>query len=295
MRFAMLVKSDARSEAGVLPDEKLLSAMGEFNEAMLRAGVMLAGEGLKASSFGARIRIASGKVTVGEGPFGETKDLVAGYWFIRAGSMPEAIEWARRVPFVDGQIELRPLYELSDFAIDPGSQPEMWREQEQNQRAGIAAAPPARLPGTKRFVVLLHADKNTESGMPANEQLLSAMGALMDETSKAGALLGGEGLKQTSLGARVEFSGGKARVVDGPFAESKELVAGISLVQLKNKQEAVEFARRMLQIHMTGTGISEGTVDVREVFELEDFPVDSAEKPDGWRQKEREQRGRTSA
>jgi hypothetical protein len=117
----------------------------------------------------------------------------------------------------------------------------------------------------------------------------------MDETSKAGALLGGEGLKQTSLGARVEFSGGKARVLDGPFAESKELVAGISLVQLKNKQEAVEFARRMLQIHMTGTGISEGTVDVREVFELEDFPVDSAEKPDGWRQKEREQRGRTSA
>jgi hypothetical protein len=291
----MLVKSDARSEAGVLPDEKLLSAMGEFNEAMLRAGVMLAGEGLKASSFGSRIRIVSGKSTVGEGPFGETKDLVAGYWFIRAASKAEAIDWARRVPFVDGQIELRPLYELSDFGMDPSAQPEVWREQEEKQRAGIEAAPPARLPGTKRFVILLHADKNTEAGMPANEGLLTAMGALMDEMAKSGALLGGEGLKQTSLGARVEFSGGVPRVVDGPFAESKELVAGLSLVQLKTKQEAVAFARRMLEIHMAGTGINEGTVDVREVFELEDFPVDSAEKPDGWREKERAARERISA
>jgi hypothetical protein len=84
-------------------------------------------------------------------------------------------------------------------------------------------------------------------------------------------------------------------VVDGPFAESKELVAGLSVVQLKTRQEAVEFARRMLEIHMAGTGIGEGTVDVREVFELEDFPVDSAEKPDGWREKERSLRERISA
>ena len=119
MRFMMLVKASAESEAGVLPKEKDLAAMGRFNEEMVKAGVMLDGSGLQASSKGARVRFAGGKPTVTEGPFAETKDLVAGYWLIQVKSKAEAVEWAKRVPFVDGEIELRQMFELTDFPPSP--------------------------------------------------------------------------------------------------------------------------------------------------------------------------------
>lgn len=115
MRFMMFVKATRESEAGVLPDEKALAEMATFNEEMVKAGVMLAGEGLQASSKGARVRFAGGKSTVVDGPFTETKELVAGFWIIQVRSKAEAIEWARRVPFVDGEIEIRQIFELEDF------------------------------------------------------------------------------------------------------------------------------------------------------------------------------------
>ena len=115
MRFMMFVKASRESEAGVLPDEKALAEMATFNEEMVKAGVMLAGEGLQASSKGARVRFAGGKSTVVDGPFTETKELVAGFWIIQVRSKAEAIEWARRVPFVDGEIEIRQIFELEDF------------------------------------------------------------------------------------------------------------------------------------------------------------------------------------
>ena len=115
MRFMMMVKADKHSEAGVLPDEKMLMEMGKFNEEMVKAGVMLAGEGLQASSKGARVQFAGGKPTVKDGPFAETKELVAGFWLIQVKSKEEAIEWARRVPFQDGEIEVRQVFELEDF------------------------------------------------------------------------------------------------------------------------------------------------------------------------------------
>ena len=101
MQFMLLVKSDASTEAGVTPDEKMLAAMGKFNDEMVKAGVMLAGEGLKPSSKGARLRCtkATGKITVIDGPFAEAKELVAGYWLIQTKSKAEAVEWAKRVPF----------------------------------------------------------------------------------------------------------------------------------------------------------------------------------------------------
>jgi hypothetical protein len=115
MRFMMMVKADKNSEAGILPDEKMLSEMAKFNEQMVKAGVMLAGDGLQASSKGARVRFSQGKPSVVDGPFAEAKELVAGYWLIDVKSKQEAIEWARRVPFDEGEIEIRQLYELSDF------------------------------------------------------------------------------------------------------------------------------------------------------------------------------------
>jgi hypothetical protein len=115
MRFMMLVKASKESEAGIMPDEKSLSDMAIYNEEMVKAGVMLAGEGLAASSKGARVTFTDGKPTVKDGPFTETKELVAGYWLIQVKSKAEAIEWAKRVPFVDGEIEIRQVFELEDF------------------------------------------------------------------------------------------------------------------------------------------------------------------------------------
>ena len=115
MRFMMLVKADKNSEAGVLPSKELVAAMGKFNEEMAKAGVMLAGEGLHASSKGARISFSGKKRTVTDGPFAQAKELLAGFWLIRVKSKAEAIEWASRVPFAEGEIELRQVFEASDF------------------------------------------------------------------------------------------------------------------------------------------------------------------------------------
>jgi len=121
MKFMMIVKASKDSEAGIMPSEELLSAMGKYNEELLKAGVLLDGAGLQASSKGARIKFSGGKRTVIDGPFAETKELIAGYWIIRVKSREEAIEWAKRVPAPqgegqEGEIEIRQFFELDDFA-----------------------------------------------------------------------------------------------------------------------------------------------------------------------------------
>jgi hypothetical protein len=121
MRFMMLVKANRESEAGVMPDEALIAAMTKYNEELAKAGVLLDLSGLQPSSKGARIKFSRGKTTVIDGPFAETKELIAGYWLIQMKSRDEAIEWAKRVPAPhgegrEGEIELRQLFELEDFA-----------------------------------------------------------------------------------------------------------------------------------------------------------------------------------
>jgi len=120
----ILVKATKDSEAGVMPSAQLLTEMGKFNEELVKAGVMLAGEGLQASSKGARVRYSNGKLKVIDGPFAETKELIAGFWLIQAKSREEAIEWAKRVPFQEGEVEVRPLFELPDFPVDPAEKPD---------------------------------------------------------------------------------------------------------------------------------------------------------------------------
>jgi hypothetical protein len=112
----MIVKADERSEAGILPSEQELAAMGKYNEELVKAGVMLAGEGLQASSKGARVHYSGNKRTVTDGPFTEAKELIAGFWLLQVKSREEAIEWAKRVPFTEGHVELRQVFELEDFA-----------------------------------------------------------------------------------------------------------------------------------------------------------------------------------
>src|SRR5829696_6471848 len=120
MRFMVIVKASKDSEAGVLPTREMLAEMGKFNEELVKAGVMLAGEGLQASSKGARVRFSGKKRTVIDGPFAETKELVAGYWLWQVRSKEEAIEWLKRAPFQEGEVELRQVFEAADFAaVDP--------------------------------------------------------------------------------------------------------------------------------------------------------------------------------
>jgi len=133
----VIVPANADSEAGVLPDQDILTKMGKFNDEMVRAGVMLAGEGLQASSKGARIKFSGGKTTVTDGPFTESKELIAGFWLIQVKDREEAIAWMKRAPFGGGTvIEIRQVFEAEDFG--PEFTPEL-RAQEERQRAQISA------------------------------------------------------------------------------------------------------------------------------------------------------------
>src|SRR5204862_1179514 len=137
MRFMVMVKATKNSEAGVLPDEKLLADMGKFNEELVKAGIMLAGEGLQPSSKGARVRFSGSQRTVIDGPFAETKELIAGFWLWQVKSLDEAIEWLKRCPNPMNEVsdvEIRPVFEAEDFGAE--FTPEL-REQEDRLRQEI--------------------------------------------------------------------------------------------------------------------------------------------------------------
>lgn len=141
MRVMVIVKADADSEAGVMPSEKLLADMGNFNEELVKAGILLEGEGLHPSSKGKRVKFSGGKRIVTDGPFAETKELVGGYWLWKVNSIDEAVEWAKRIPFdaenspSGAEVEIRPVFEAEDFGAE--FTPEL-REQEDRIRAEAA-------------------------------------------------------------------------------------------------------------------------------------------------------------
>lgn len=140
MRFMILIKADSNSESGAMPDERLLTEMGKFNEELVKAGVMLAGEGLHPSSKGARVRFSGSKRTVIDGPFTETKELIAGFWLWQVKSRDEAIEWVKRIPNpmpgTETEVELRQVFEAADFG--EALTPEL-RAQEQRLRDGLVS------------------------------------------------------------------------------------------------------------------------------------------------------------
>lgn len=134
MRVIVMIRANKDTEAGVMPSEELLTAMGKYNEELVKAGVMLAGEGLHPSSKGSRVKSSKGKITVTDGPFTETKELICGFWIWQVKSMEEAIEWAKRMPNPhneDGEVEIRPVFEAEDFGEE--FTPEL-REQEERLR-----------------------------------------------------------------------------------------------------------------------------------------------------------------
>ena len=141
MRFMVVVKANKDSEAGVLPDEKILTEMGKFNMELENAGVLLAAEGLKESSKGVRVRFSGSKRTVIDGPFAETKELIAGFWLWQVKSLDEAVEWLKRAPFREGEVEIRQVFEVEDFG--PALKPE-FKQQEERLRAAAAKAKKGR-------------------------------------------------------------------------------------------------------------------------------------------------------
>ena len=139
MRFMVIVKATKDSEAGVMPGQQLLTEMGKYNQELIKAGVMLAGEGLQASSKGARVRFSGSNKTVTNGPFPETNQLISGFWLFKVKSKDEAIEWVKRAPFHEGEVEIRQVFEAEDFGVE--CIPKL-REQEEDLRE--------RLNSTKR-------------------------------------------------------------------------------------------------------------------------------------------------
>jgi hypothetical protein len=267
MRFMLLVKATKDFEEGVLPDEKMLSAMATYTEELVKAGALVGCERLQPSSTAKRVHYARGKFTVTDGPFAETKELVAGFSMIEAASREAAIEWAKRIPFQEGEVEVRPLFELTDFPVDPAEQPDGWRDKEEQFRATA----PARKPGTVRYISLVKADKNTEAGVMPDEKFLSDMGAFMEEGMQAGVFLSGEGLQPSSKSARVRFSGDQRLVTDGPFIETKELIGGYAILQFTSPAEALEWTKRFVEVDAPGRLNGECECEIRPLFEFENF------------------------
>jgi len=135
MRVVVLVKATKESEAGVIPDKKLLTDMGKFNEELVRNGIMLAGEGLRASSIGKRVKFGSGAPVVIDGPFAETKELVAGFWIWKVKSMDEALQWIKRAPFSREEVEIRQIFEAEDFGKELAPEVRAYEERLREQMA----------------------------------------------------------------------------------------------------------------------------------------------------------------
>jgi len=264
MRFMIIRKSAENTEAGAKPTPELLTAMLGFHDDLTKAGIFKGGDGLKPSSVSTRVRLTGNKFAVVDGPFAETKELVAGYSVIDVPSKEDALAIMRRWPAEDGdvELELRQLYGADDFPADPaaGDPPP-------------PPAPPPRKPGTVRYALLIKSDARTESGAPPDPVVIKQMDDLMRDPVATGAMLGGQGLKPSAQGAKLRRTRGKVTVVDGPFTETKELIAGFSLLQYASKQEAIDFAKRWLQIHVDWSGTGAGEIEIRPLYEAEDFAL----------------------
>lgn len=227
MRFMTLHKMTEEMEKGGAPDPGIIAAIGELINEGAKDGVFVAGEGLKPSSQRTHIAYRDGKRTITDGPFTEAKELVAGFALMCVKSKEEAIRWCDKFAAVLGDVELflGPVVEPWDIGLAP--KPDN---------------PPLR------YLSMHKMDERAENDAPPNPALMQKMGALIDEMTKAGVLQSTGGLASTKRGARIYYQGGKSRIVDGPFTESKELVAGFAILNLPSKAAAIEWALRFGEI-----------------------------------------------
>ena len=240
MRFMVMHKMTEEMEKGLPPDPAIIEGVGKLIEEAVKDKVFVSGEGLKPSSERVHISYKNGKRTVTDGPFTEAKELVAGFALMRVRSREEAMEWCDKFASVIGDVELfmGPVVEPWDLGM---------------------MKKPKDAP--LRFLSMHKLDERAENETPPDPALMAKMGGLIEEMTKAGVLQATGGLAGTKKGARIRFQGGKRTVIDGPFAESKELVAGYAILELPSKSAAIDWAVRFGEI------VKVNEVEVRQVPE----------------------------
>src|SRR5882762_6970189 len=240
MRFMMMHRTNAYWEAGAAPSLELIARVGKLMGAMAEARVLVGADGLRASSQGVRLQFDGGRRTVIKGPFNASNELPAGFAILRLESIEEAIEWASRFANVGNvEIDIRPVTEPWDLGISP-------------KPAGLR---------TRRFMALHKADAASEAGVAPTPEQVVEMGRLIEEMQKAGVLVTTDGLQPSSKGVRFKFAGGKHTVTDGPFTESKELIAGYVILEARSLQDAMEWAPRY------GAAVACSELDLRPLSE----------------------------
>ncbi|MDI3290685.1 YciI family protein [Polyangium sp. 15x6] len=223
MRFMIMHRTDAQTEAGAMPSPEFIARVGQLVGDLVKTGVLRDGEGLRPSSQGVRLQFAGGRRTVTRGPFSAAKAVPAGFAILRLASLDEAIGWVSRFAEMIGDvdIDIRPVTEEWDLGMAP--KPE-----------GLT---------TTRYMAV-HCHDAAERGAPPTPELMAKMGRLIEEMSQAGVLLATEGLQPSAKGARIVSAGGKHTVIDGPFAESKELIGGYVIVDVPSLDDAKDLALR---------------------------------------------------
>jgi hypothetical protein len=255
MQFMIMRRADAATEAGTPPAPEAIEDMARFNRRLADDGLLGLALGLRPSTQALRLRMWPGGDSLAQGPF-ETSGLLAGFTIIEAASKEDAIEQLKRWPASDGDVTL----ELRETGC-PG---------------GCAQVPPAAAGDGKRYVILLRADEATERDAIPPQEKLDALNAFNAAQAAAGVLLAGDGLKSSPRGARVKLAGGRASVIDGPFAEAKELIAGFWMIRARSIDEAVAWARTLP--YPTGPQVE---VEIRETLTMEDLRAEPAGGP-GW-------------
>ena len=224
MRFVVMHKGDEAYEAGQPPSPEVLGRLGQFIGEALQAGIMVDGDGLKPSAHRVRLNFSQGKCAITKGPYSGRKELPASFSLIKVQSTEEAIGWAKRLAAITGDEELELGLMVEDWDL------------------GVSPKPAGEVP--LRYLVSHKANARTEAEEPLNQQQHAALTALRAEMSEAGVLLSTVGLMPSAQGRRLNFSKGKCAVLDGPFTESKELIAGFSVLELTSLEEATRWSER---------------------------------------------------
>ncbi|MES2073842.1 MAG: YciI family protein [Pseudomonadota bacterium] len=236
MRFMIIRKADHNTEAGTPPSAALLAAMEKYGAQLEAAGLSCAGQGLQPSAEGVRITFSDGKINLRAGPFPEEKQLVAGFIMMEAQSREEAIEWLRRWPAEDGDGELT-------LEIRGGGCPGGLEGIGLTKEAANSASMDSGADQAQRYMVMLKTNAQAEAGAIPSDAVLAAMARRNEEGIRAGVLVAAEGLQTSASGARVKFFSGKSTVLDGPFSETKELIAGYWLLQGKSIEDAIAWVK----------------------------------------------------
>ena len=231
MRWISIHKSTKSMEAGEMPPAKVMEGMGPLMGEMIQKGIFLAGEGLRPSSQGVRLKFANGKRTIEKGPLHGSNELTAAFSIVKVKSIDDAIEWASRfAPAGDAEIDIRPVTEYWDIGV--GSKP-----------AGLT---------TTRYMIARKADRDSEAGIAATT---------VRPAQELGELLLTERLQPSAKGVRLRFKDGRRNVIDGPFTESKELIAGYSIIKSDSRDEVIEWAARFADL------IGDVEIDIRPLYD----------------------------